>query len=223
MLLVTTSDACLWLLLMIGKLTLYLFNIHRMLQVPKDMTWEINRYQDHTLHMINTDIDKALDIDDARREAEQKAANSAAASGGGEEPPPSDSGPAAAAAAPSSDTPGGMDVDRDDAAPAKPLGRFHALCLHFTLPTAAYATMCLREITRQDTSTIFHTSLNMLAAGQHPTHSAAQAAAGGGDSAGGSSLGGEEEGGEGGAGSATAAASGVTKGAVIRVGTSISR
>lgn len=227
-------------------LCFFISNIYRMLQVPKDMTWEIKRYHDHTLHMINTDIDTALDIDDARREAEHKAvanSNSAppadeAGAGGTEETepaPPLESKPVAAsptAPAASSDSPATMDVDRDTVAPSapvkSPLGRFHALCLHFTLPTAAYATMCLREITRQDTSTIFHTSLNTLPAGQHPSHSTAQAAAGGGDGAGGtcSSQSDQEDGRGGGAvlSSSTSSSTGsVAKGAVIKVGSSMKR
>ncbi|CAN0016316.1 unnamed protein product, partial [Hapterophycus canaliculatus] len=135
----------------------------RLLQVPTDMQWEVKRYEDHTLHLINTDIDDLLDIDDARiaKEAEEKKkkeeeAATAAAAAGGEKA-----------------SPDVMDVagephsqQQKQRQQQERLGRYHALCIHFTLPAAAYATMCLREITRQDTSTSFHTSLNALAPGQ---------------------------------------------------------
>ena len=42
-------------------------------------------------------------------------------------------------------------------------GPFHALTLSFSLPTAAYATMCLRELTRQTTSVAAHAARTQLA------------------------------------------------------------
>lgn len=199
------------------------------------MTWELKRYDDHTLHLINTDIDDLLDIDDARLEKEkaekmeaekqlqqQKAddCNPAENSGSGANTPDneqtskstssevdcsSESGVAgsstAATTSPTtavdkmdtvkddevSKEKGGSvkddDPDRFAGSPGSLSsesggGRYHALCLHFTLPAASYATMCLREISRQDTSTSFHASLNALPAGQHPSNAAVGAGRG---------------------------------------------
>lgn len=154
----------------------------RLIQVPHDMEWEVKRYEDHTLHLINTDIDDLLDVDDARIAAEHaekkkrdevaaaEAADAAAAVETGKPEPGADTAPADAmhvedssCPPPSGGAPSGADPQQLDRQ-----GRSHALCLHFTLPAAAYATMCLREITRQDTSTSFQSSLNALAPGQHP-------------------------------------------------------
>ncbi|CAM9677210.1 unnamed protein product [Ectocarpus fasciculatus] len=226
----------------------------RLLQVPKDMQWELKRYDDHTLHLINTDIDDLLDIDDARiakEDAERKkkeeaeaaaataaptadptaadptttdpaaaaaaadaAAADAAESGGEKQPPPAKKEEGDSKAT----TPDAMDVD--GAAPehkaSRPAaGRFHGLCLHFTLPSSSYATMCLREVTQQDTSTIFHTSLNSLPAGQHPakkgSSDSAAASAGGAAAAAAGAEGGEERGEE---------KASPPKGAVIKIGSS---
>lgn len=169
------------------------------------MEWEVKRYDDHTLHLINTDIDDLLDEDDVRiaaEEAEKKKQDEDAAARAavgtsaedtgetentGSDPLPSH--PSCAETVFSKEmagTPGvesknikstSMEVEieappvMDVAGQTKPATskrRYHALCLHLTLPSAAYATMCLREITKQDTSTSFHTSLNALAPGQHP-------------------------------------------------------
>eukprot|EP00752_Nemacystus_decipiens_P003898 g3578.t3 len=147
----------------------------RLILVPKDLEWEVKRYDDHTLHLINTDIDDLLDIDDARiakEEAEKKKEAAAAADaeeGDGGEPPAPDAMDVA-------DTTPQVEIPKPLAS-TRPQGRYHGLCLHFTLPSAAYATMCLREITLQDTSTSFHTSLNTLAPGQHPVNKGARSAA----------------------------------------------
>ncbi|CAM9851642.1 unnamed protein product [Ectocarpus sp. 6 AP-2014] len=195
----------------------------RLLQVPKDMQWELKRYDDHTLHLINTDIDDLLDIDDARiakedaekkKKKEEEAAAAAAAAADPSAADPTAADPTAGADGekqpPSAKkeegeskatTPDAMDVD--GAAPesngeaSRPAlrggGRFHGLCLHFTLPSSSYATMCLREVTQQDTSTIFHTSLNSLSAGQHPAKRGSSAAtAGAGRAAAAGAEGGEE-------------------------------
>lgn len=125
----------------------------RLLQVPKDLTWEIKRYEDHTRHLVNTDIDDLLDEGDSRLAAgkaeSSKASDTDAANG----------------ATPATDA---MDVEtKEDTAATEKVtakdvckGSYHALCLNFTLPAAAYATMCVREVTRQDTSSSFHTSLS---------------------------------------------------------------
>ena len=189
------------------------------MQIPKDLEWEVKRYDDHTLHLINTDIDDLLDVDDARIAAEQKemqareeaaaaaaaaAATATAATGDGktdlaQAPIPTEplasmeaeplASKEATPVAPESkegqtapdamnvEVPPGAEEQEGGAKPARPLGRYYALCLHFTLPSAAYATMCVREITKQDTSTSFHTSLNALAPGQHPGKEGAAAAA----------------------------------------------
>lgn len=174
--------------------------------MPKDLEWEVKRYDDHTLHLINTDIDDLLDIDDARRakeDAEKKKKEAAAAAAanegeGGETPAPDEMDVAET-------TP---EIESPKPASRGPEGRYHGLCLHFTLPTAAYATMCLREITQQDTSTSFHTSLNALAPGQHP------AGKGGGSAAEASAEAGA------GQGDKDEAKASPTKGAVIKVGSS---
>lgn len=177
------------------------FGSRRLLQIPKDLEWEVKRYDDHTLHLVNTDIDDLLDVDDARiaaenaekkktREAEAAAAVPAATAPASAEttdnttdpiqaPPPIEPLVTKEATAGTSEPTEGqtpsLDAMNVEGAPedgskviAGPKGRYYALCLHFTLPAAAYATMCLREITQQDTSTSFHTSLNSLAPGQHP-------------------------------------------------------
>lgn len=177
------------------------FCSRRLLQIPKDLEWEVKRYDDHTLHLVNTDIDDLLDVDDARiaaENAEKKAREEEAAAAAPAEaavataensdntidpaqaPPPAEplapkeATPETSEVTEGETAPDGMNVegpsggDGDGPKPARPQGRYYALCLHFTLPAAAYATMCLREITQQDTSTSFHTSLNALAPGQHP-------------------------------------------------------
>lgn len=159
--------------------------------MPKDMKWEIKRYSDHTQHLIKTDIDTALSIDEDRRAKEQaeKAVATAtadaaapvapapAASEAGKEsaaePAASETNEAEAGKDPPSTEPAAAPMDVEETQTPGPVNPFHALCVHFTLPTASYATMCLREITRQDTSTIFHTRLNSLPAGQHPVQAAA--------------------------------------------------
>lgn len=160
------------------------------MQIPKDMSWEVKRYEDHTLHLMNTDIDDLLDADDARIAAEQ-VKDTSRTSGIDDINNPSTStddtseGKAdpKSGASRSADTKAaqgaGSSVDAMDvtdvATPSnselkeevpssgektKPSqGHNYALCLSFTLQTAAYATMCLREITRQDTSSAFHTHL----------------------------------------------------------------
>lgn len=208
--------------------------IHRLLQVPKDMEWELKRYDDHTLHLVNTDIDDMLDVDDARIAAEeaekrkQQQATAAAAGAGvapaelGNCPAPESESTAEQANANAEVVPGSggaaEKVDADEcgkgdapARPAGPSGRYYALCLHFTLPAAAYATMCLREITRQDTSTSFHSSLNALPAGQHPGKAAVPSSAVVDGALGG--AGGEEE--------AVPKVS-TSKGAMIKIGSSFS-
>lgn len=126
----------------------------RLLQVPKDLTWEIKRYEDHTRHLVNTDIDDLLDEGDSRLAAGKSESSQA-----------TDTTANGAAAATDA-----MDVEakaKEDTAATEKVaskdackGSYHALCLNFTLPAAAYATMCVREVTRQDTSSSFHTSLN---------------------------------------------------------------
>lgn len=185
------------------------FGSRRLLQIPKDLEWEVKRYDDHTLHLVNTDIDDLLDVDDARiaaenaekkaREEEEAAAAAATATtettdntaDSTQAPPPAEPlAPKEASPVTSgttegkTDPPDGMDVEgasgENGDGPklaGPPKGRYYALCLHFTLPAAAYATMCLREITQQDTSTSFHTSLNALAPGQHPGSEGPAAAA----------------------------------------------
>ena len=43
--------------------------------------------------------------------------------------------------------------------PPTPHGRYQALRLAFSLPAASYATMLIRELTKQPTSTDFHKTL----------------------------------------------------------------
>lgn len=223
-----------------------LFVVRRLVQVPKDVEWEMKRYEDHTLHLINTDIDDLLDIDDARmasEHAEQKTQQdvAAAASATGEtdttDPAPQStstesSPPVEVKAGVSGSTdgktlPDSMDVEEaavvtqgEGAKPAGSQGRYHALCLQFTLPTAAYATMCLREITHQDTSTKYHTSLNALPPGQHPGVARPYAAS---EGAGGAGEGGSTKGGGAGEAKAEAKVSSPSKGTVIRVGASLAK
>ncbi len=199
----------------------------RLLLVPKDLQWEMKRYDDPTRHLVNTDIDDLLDIEDAKmakeaaeskkkREEQEAAAGAAtpapADPAGGEGKGKGEGGEKEAPTAMDVDGPTPPDV-KVGGAPSAPVGesrgRYHALCLHFTLPTAAYATMCLREITHQDTSTIFHTSLNCLEPGQHPAAAAAKGSAVAADAGAGA-----------GGGEAKAEAP-APKGAVIKVGSSL--
>lgn len=215
-----------------------------MVQVPKEMTWEIKQYNDHTRHLINTDIDDLLDIEDARRATEQAAEKQEREQQVVEEGAKTDDTPAAAlndagaSQATEGALGGSMEVDeggghdnvkRDDedmppkTSVTKPSMQYHALCLRFTLPTAAYATMCIREITRQDTSTSFHTSLNTLPAGQHPsntTSSDGKSLGPGGDAAGSGEGAGVPVGG---GVSAKSSVASPKKGAVISVGASFKR
>lgn len=150
-----------------------------MVQVPKDMSWEVKHYDSNTLHLIKTDIDDLLDVEDARTGKEglpvrnMEVTNT---SSGGDEPasnPLSESPPATVVSTEertaSSST---MDVETrdgekgDDTKHKGSNGRYNALCLHFTLPPASYATMCIREITKQDTSSNFQRGLNALGPGQ---------------------------------------------------------
>lgn len=196
----------------------------------------MKRYDDHTLHLVNTDIDDVLDVDDARIAAEevekkkQQQATAAAAAGAGVAPAelgncpaPESESTAEQANANAEVVPGSGDaaekVDADEcgkgdasAKSARPNGRYYALCLHFTLPAAAYATMCLREITRQDTSTSFHSSLNALPAGQHPGKATVPSSSAVVDGALGG-AGGEEE---------DVAKVSTSKGAMIKIGSSFS-
>lgn len=196
--------------------------------MPKDLQWEMKRYDDPTRHLVNTDIDDLLDIEDAKvakeaaeskKKKEQEAGSTPAAAAGAATPASADpaagegkeeGGEKAAPTAMDVDEPTPPDVKGDGlSAPAGGTrGRYHALCLHFTLPLAAYATMCLREITHQDTSTIYHTSLNCLEPGQHPA--AAKGSAVVADASAGS--GGDE---------AKATVASASKGAVIKVGSSL--
>lgn len=154
------------------------------------MSWEVKSYDNNTLHLINTDIDDLLDVEDARTAAEQAEKEGLPvdnmevtnASSGGDEPagsPPSKSPPATAVTASAavsteerSASSSTMDVEKNDEVKGGDTerkgsdGRYNALCLHFTLPPASYATMCIREITKQDTGTNFQRGLNALGPGQ---------------------------------------------------------
>ncbi|CAM9532147.1 unnamed protein product, partial [Choristocarpus tenellus] len=150
----------------------------RLLVIPQDMKWEIKCYEDNTLHLINTDIDTLLDIDDARIAAEEEKSKKdqhtsnvdVAPDDGSSQPPVSTA---------NSDAVVAMDEESNEPVLKEEVlekehnagtksGKFKALCLEFTLPTASYATMCVREITKQTTTSSYHTSLNDLPAGKHP-------------------------------------------------------
>lgn len=86
-----------------------------MLQLPKDMSWEILRYTDPDVALAQADEDKLLGFD-----------------------PP---------------------VIVED-------GKFMALQIRFTLGTAAYATMALREVTKTETSSHFQSNLTQASEDQ---------------------------------------------------------
>ena len=206
------------------------------------MAWELKRYDDHTLHLINTDIDDLLDIEDARIAAERTekerlntdhAAETYPADAGVESgSPPSTSPPATSTTTVTSESTEEkaapavtMDVETTDEVKGVDLkltgsgGRYAALCLHFTLPSASYATMCIREITKQDTGTNFQTSLNPPGSTQQqnmPKSSGDSHGAGPGEADEGGTAAascGEEKGG---------AKASPPKGAVIKIGASFS-
>lgn len=49
-------------------------------------------------------------------------------------------------------------------------GQFKAIRIHFSLPSASYATMAVRELTKMETSSHYQTQLNTLSS-QHPAGS----------------------------------------------------
>lgn len=184
------------------------------------MSWEVKRYDDNTLHLIKTDIDDLLDIEDARMEEKglpvMEITNN---SSGGDEPasnplstsPPATVVPTEEKIALSSTMGDTKDKGSD--------GRYNALCLHFTLPTASYATMCIREITKQDTGSNFQRGLNALGPGQGQGQSMPKPS---GDSQGqGVKLAEAKEGGPA-AGSVVKPNVSPRKGAVIKIGASFS-
>ncbi|CAM9509268.1 unnamed protein product [Discosporangium mesarthrocarpum] len=135
----------------------------RLIQVPMDMTWALKRYSDNTLHIVNTDIDTLLDEDERRVAAEAGAA--VAGDDKEKDHAKAESTPAPMEVEPV--TSAGTEAEADKRKSDEDQGNLQALCLEFTLPSAAYATMCLREITKEDSSSSYHTLLNNLPAGAH--------------------------------------------------------
>ncbi len=131
-----------------------------------DLRWELVRYSDPTASLALTDVDRiALRQQQAQQQQQQQqqpeeqaspisAASSAVGTGASAHADEASASVSAASASAASR----LSVAGD------PCGRHTALVLSFTLPQSTYATMALRELTKQSSSQAHQSQLTATAA-----------------------------------------------------------
>ncbi|KAG5189433.1 hypothetical protein JKP88DRAFT_267276 [Tribonema minus] len=162
-----------------------------LIELPKDVTWDLQSYTDNTQQLMLSDLDeiraaqaavapqqegqKLRDVPAAAAESSSKAEGAAVPADNGEFST-STAAEVCAAAAPMQEDQEQQDVPCSDGAPAnaidadganagKPTAQvMKALYVSFSLPSSTYATVLLRELTKQCMSTSNQIQLNALPA-----------------------------------------------------------